>query len=178
MRHNAEEQDLIAALLKGDDNAFDQLFRQYFSALSFFAYQVTGQSQVAEDIAQETFIKLWRYRHNLAHVTQLRSYLYGIVQKACADWLSKQQKQKKYRPSQETLSQNDVERHIIRAETARELHRVMNLLSPRTRQVFTLYYLEGRSTREISQLLNLTVNTVTFYRKSALETIRKTFIPG
>jgi RNA polymerase sigma-70 factor (family 1) len=171
--------ELLAALKRGEDEAFDQLFRFYFASLSFFAFQITRRVDVAEDITQDCFLKLWRLRDTLSAVTELRAYLYSSVRNQCMEWLKKQ-RQQELKIEGMTIAEVDdsTEQHIIRAETVREIHRVVQLLPPRMREVFTLYYLEGKSTREISQLLQTSIETVRHQRKHALKFFREQFIPG
>lgn len=178
--HIFNDEQLIIAISKGNDRAFDQLFRSTFSSLALYAYSITGDTAASEDIAQESFIKLWKARHTLTEVKNLKSFLYKIAYHECMNWLTK--KQNKNVVSLDTVNEIpagiDTEKHIIIAETIGELHRVIELLSPRVKQVFRLYYIEGRSTEEISKLLHTSIKTVMNQRKSALKIIRKTFIPG
>ncbi len=165
--------------MRGEGHAFDRVFRLYFPALSFFACQLLGEREAAEDLAQEVLIKLWQRRSQLAMVQDLRSYLYVMTRNQCSDWIRSRNKQEGAAREAETdlLTEQNIEQALIRAETIRELHRVIALLPARMQQVFRLYYLEGKSTREISQLMQTSVHTVINQRKTALRLIRKTFIP-
>ncbi|MDP4265046.1 MAG: sigma-70 family RNA polymerase sigma factor [Bacteroidota bacterium] len=171
-----DDNDLLAALKKGDDKAFDQIFRIYYSSLKLFAFKLCANEQQAEDIVQECFLKLWRLRGNLANADNLKSYLYRSVKNV---FLEKHEKRSSHpKELSHDIEDDSALQIVIRCETSREIYRVLQLIPPRMREVFVLYYLEGRSTREICELLHKTVNTIDSQRKRALQLFRKQFIPG
>ena len=172
-----DDNELLAALRKGDDNAFDQIFRVYYAALCFYAFQLTGDKQLAEDIVQESFMRLWRFREKLSQVDNLKSYLYRTVHNCQISWSDKFRNEKSTVDIDYAVGQPDPGL-LVRSETIREIHRVILLLPPRMREVFKLYYLEGWSAEEISRLLNRSIHTITSQRKRALQLFREQFIPG
>jgi RNA polymerase sigma-70 factor (ECF subfamily) len=175
------DEQLLLEISKGNGDAFDQIFRVHFKSIALYLYTFLHDTATAEDIAQETFIKLWKVRATLQGVKNLKAYLYRIAHNECLTWLSK--KQNKPLASLETAGEfraidSDIHKNIIIAETIRELHKMIASLSPKVKQVFQLYYLEGRSTEEISKLLKVSIKTVMNQRKAALKAIRQRFYPG
>lgn len=69
-----------------------------------------------------------------------------------------------------------MEEAVIAAETARELYQFIDSLSPSLRQIIRLYYLEGKSNKEIAAQLNIEPDTVTRQRLRAIMALRKTKI--
>jgi len=69
-----------------------------------------------------------------------------------------------------------MEEAVIAAETARELYQFIETLSPALRQIIRLYYLEGKSNREIAQQLQIEPDTVIRQRLRAIMALRKTKI--
>jgi RNA polymerase sigma-70 factor (ECF subfamily) len=170
---------LLAALCKGDDRAFDEIFRAHYASLTFTAFQLTGDAVTAKDITQDVFVKLWEHRARLGHVKELRTYLYTMVRNACINWRLRRQNSVTGEIQEEVLPliTDTPETAMIKAEVFREVHRVIALLPPRMQQVFRLYYLEGKTPAEISRLTHASVGTVKVQRKIALRLFRSQFIP-
>lgn len=59
------DQDLVAKICEGDENAFKVLFFKYFHDLCSFATQITRSEQHGKDVVQEVFFKLWKNRKTL-----------------------------------------------------------------------------------------------------------------
>jgi RNA polymerase sigma-70 factor (family 1) len=166
---------------KGEEKAFDELFREYASALSLFAFKLIGSEKEAEDIVQDCFVSLWERRKKLDDIRSIKSYLYTSIRYRCVDFLKKN----KIKPvsAMETSEQPatdslDAESLIILAETAKELYKAIDSLPVRMQQVVRLYYLEDKSYREIGEMLHTDPETVRNQRFKAIQFIRKTIIPG
>ena len=170
-------QEFLYAFKKGEEKAFDQLFREYFAPLSLFAYQLLHNEEEAEDIVQNCFEKLWKRRKSLPHIESIKSYLYTSIRYSCINSL----KNKKNEVIQQSLLPeikdftSDVESLIVMTETIRELYAVVELLPERMREVFKLYYLEGKSYKEISEILHTEPETIRNQRFKAIQFIRKNY---
>ena len=160
----------------GDETVFNQLFRQHFRALSFFAHSIIGEELYAQDIVQECFIKVWNRRHQLKDVSELKPYLYAAVKNDCINHLRSQsvrdKKQQAYvdRESDHVVGAVDVD--MIRAESIRMLNDRIEQLPEKMREVVRLYYFEGKSSGEIGRLLKKNPDTVQHQRKTALRLLR------
>lgn len=158
---------------KGDEAAFDCLFRAYFAPLTYFAVKLVKEPFIAEDIVQDCFVRLWENRRDLGHIKAPKSYLYRMVRNACLKHLERT-KLSSGEP-EEALPDPDlvIEKSLIAAETARELYQFISSLSPALKQIIRLYYLEGMSNREIATALNIEPNSVTRQRLRAIMALRK-----
>ncbi|RYZ87236.1 MAG: RNA polymerase sigma-70 factor [Proteobacteria bacterium] len=167
----------IQAVRDGEESAFNQLFRQHFRALSFFAHSIIGQELYAQDIVQECFIKVWSRRTQLTDLVELKSYLYAAVKNDCINYLRRQavrdKKQEAYLLNSATEEATSVDPDIIRAETVQELYARIEQLPEKMREVIKLYYLEGKSSGEIGRLLQKDPDTIQHQRQSALRWLRK-----
>ncbi len=173
--------ELIKSFQRGEEEAFDKLFRDYFPVLSLFAFRLTGDEQEAEDIVQDCFVSLWSRRHALDHIDSIRSYLYTAVRYQCIRYRKKirSTNMQDAASAPEIADENlNIEALVVMAETVREIYSLIDLLPPRMQQVFRLYYLEGKSYQEIGKLLKTDPETVRNQRFKALQLIRKTIIPG
>lgn len=170
----SNDPEFISRFRAGKEDAFDRLFREYFAALSYFAYMITGDKRMAEDVVQDAFVLLWQRRTKLGHIREIRNYLYTIVRNECL----KQKKLQHYEklPAIKSDSVPAADQTIIAAEIIRELHLLINSLSPALQQVIRLYYLEGKSNQEIADQLGIEPDTVIRQRLRALLALRKTKI--
>lgn len=177
--HNSDL-DLLRSIAEGNEDAFESLFRLMFRPVTLYILTLVGDSALAEDIGQETFIKLWKSRGRLSKVENIKSYLYRIAHNEAINRMTKEKRMatEPEMPYREIPANIDIARHIILTETIEQLHNVIETLTPKVKQVFQLYYLDGRSTEEISRLLKTSVNTVMNQRKQALKVIRERFFPG
>ena len=159
---------------RGEEAAFDCLFREYFSALSYFANRIISNPDTAQDLVQDCFVQLWQRRERLSHIKAIKSYLYSSVRNQCLKHLEKQKR--KVGLNEPVRNEPSIEVAVIAAETARELYQFIDSLSPSLRQIIRLYYLEGKSNKEIAAQLNIEPDTVTRQRLRAIMALRKTKI--
>ncbi|HEX2846322.1 MAG TPA: sigma-70 family RNA polymerase sigma factor [Chitinophagaceae bacterium] len=155
---------------------FNQLFREHFRALSFFARSITGQELFAQDIVQECFIKVWKRYKQLTDSDRLKSYLYAAVKNDCISYLRKQAVRNKRREVyQEKVAVNQalsIEQEMVYIETVCELYAHIGRLPEKMREVVRLYYLEEKSAAEIGKLLQKNCDTVQHQRQTALNLLR------
>ncbi|MBL7710696.1 MAG: sigma-70 family RNA polymerase sigma factor [Chitinophagaceae bacterium] len=166
-----DDQQLLAALQRGDETAFDQLFRDYFIPLSYFAQELTGDTLAAEDIVQDCFVSLWNRRNKLPNIESFKSYLYTSVRYQCMKSIKKRKREEAV--TLETAPAPAADASLVVAETARAILSLLATLTPRLQQVIRLYYLEGKSYREIAQLLKIDPESVRKQKFRALGQLRK-----
>jgi RNA polymerase sigma-70 factor (family 1) len=172
------DEQVIDAFRRGEEQAFDQLYRRFSSRLVLFSYKILDNRQDAEDVVQECFMRLWTQRKTLASIDAVKSYLYTAVKNASLNFKRKKSTQAK---REETLKQQkkgdelNAEQLIVMSETMQQIYDRIAELPARMQEVFKLYYIEGKSYKEIGQLLNTDPETVRNQRGKALRVIRNSF---
>lgn len=175
LRLNGTQDPLFAdSFQQGEEAAFDCLYREYFAALTYFANRILADTDAAEDVVQDCFVQLWQRRDRLDHIKAIKSYLYTSVRNQCLKQLEQQKRNTAFKEPDK--SEPGIEAAVIAAETARELYQFIDSLSPSLRQIIRLYYLEGRSNKEIAQQLQIEPDSVTRQRLRAIMALRKTKI--
>ena len=81
--------ELIQRILEGDDAAFACLVRKYQKRVHALAWRKIGDFHIAEDITQETFLKVYRELATLKNPSQFSGWLYVITNRCCLAWLRK-----------------------------------------------------------------------------------------
>ena len=160
---------LIRRVLAGDETAFAELVKKYQKPVHTLAWRKIGDFHIAEDITQETFLKVYQRLHTLKDPHQFSGWLYVITANLCATWLRKKRIQTQ--PLEDTaltMTQRDAySQHIVeeRTKTAAESQRevvkqLLAKLKESERTVMTLYYLGEMTVAEISRFLGVSTSTI------------------
>ena len=150
-------------------DSFDQIYQTYFDPVYRYALSLSGNSQTAEEITQETFFKALRSLHQFQGKSSLKSWLCAIARNI---WLSEQRK-KKPQPIDEAMPLPDPsagpEEAIVRQDESLRIHRLLHRLDEPYREVFTLRTLGQLSFRDIGDLFGKSENwaCVVYHRARA-----------
>lgn len=164
-----DDVQLIRKILSGDDTAFSTLVQKYEKSVHAFAWREIGDYHFAEEIAQDTFIQVYKNLATLKNPNLFAGWLHVIAKRLCIKW---NQKRRPTFQSLEDTPMKEIEEHSYNTYTSEQhetqaienrLERVKKLLEklPESeRTVITLYYLGEMTTREISKFLGVSVNTI------------------
>jgi len=158
----ANEAQLIAQAQKGDRNAFSELVRVHAQGVLNVVYHMCGDMLIAEDAAQETFIRAWQKLPSYRPQTPLRNWLYRIAFNAGMDMI---RKNKRILPDDIsdlhlTDGQPGLETIVAEQERTRLVQNAILSLPDASRAVLVLREYEGLSYQEISSTLDIPVGTV------------------
>ena len=70
-----------------DHEAFKQLFREFFQDIAYYSSKILKDTDIAEDIAQEVFIRLWEKENHFENYLALKSYLYLSARNCCLNYI-------------------------------------------------------------------------------------------
>ena len=148
----ADDRELWERISRGDTGAFDGFYQDNVSSLSGFLRQLLGNTQAAEDVAQETFLHLWR-KPNGFHPENgsLRAYLFGIGRKRAAEW---------WRQRKPTADEQAQEKAECESETPSLVEEAFSKLGAEQRSLLWLKVVEGQSYVELAEILEIPVGTV------------------
>jgi len=148
---------------------------QHFDAIAALAYRYVPSRDLARDIAQETFIKLWEHRQQLALDTTLRAYLSRVARNRAIDTLrhdtrtaSLEQRLTGEYADASSSNVNLGEGEVERDEFHRLVHAVAATLTPRVREVLLLYFDDQLDPTEIAAVLGVAPKTVYAQLRTAL----------
>lgn len=170
------EDGLLDKIVKGDEFAFRILFNEQWSRVYSTSLRITKDSEKAEDLAQEVFIKIWQQRNRLADVVNINGYIYTVTRNLALDFLRK----KIFTPeNMDYLVDYFISDKINPQELVefKELNHLMDSamksLTGKVAEVFHLSRSQGLTHEEIAQKLGISVVTSKTYVVRALQTIRK-----
>ena len=173
------EEDSIRLLKSGDQQLFGTLYDNYARALLGMIKRRIENDTIAEDLLQETFIKIWDNRSHYDHSKgRLFTWMVAIAQNLSIDYLrSKQNKfDEKINRTEDIISEIDKTTHTATQVDHIGLNRVVTNLKEEQRKLIDLVYFEGFTQEEISKKLNLPLGTIKTRVRSALITLRKEMI--
>ena len=173
-----DELELLNLISNGNEIAFRKIFNHYSNRLYSYAFRITDNEELAEEIVMDTFMKIWCSRNELVSVNNFDSYLFTIVRNHAFNAIK--------RRAHESLIINQLSLSITEYEDCTEdtvvyndyqhiLSKAVNQLPPQQRLVYSLSRDEGLKYDEIANQLNLSKNTVKAHLKKALSTLRIVF---
>ena len=80
----------IADIIHGDEKALERFMRANYDRLFHYAYGLTKNQEVAEEIVSDAYLKMWKKRHELNRITNINSWLATIVHHDAVSWLRKE----------------------------------------------------------------------------------------
>lgn len=174
---------LIAAYRSGDDAALNALVHRYLPLVYRFAYRLTGNVQDAEDVAQATFVKAWRYLKRYRSDASFKAWLFSIARNCAFDLLRKRRditfSSFESADGDNALVDSVVDAEplpdelVARAQDADALEAILNQLPLSQRTVLLLRYQEQLTFEEISKVVGQPLNTVKSHHRRGLIAIRK-----
>ncbi|RAW00525.1 RNA polymerase sigma-70 factor [Pseudochryseolinea flava] len=162
MKEYSSEEDIVAQLRVGNDDAFKFIFDQYYRPLTIFAMKYVGDVSEAKEIVQDFYVRLWARRADLQVRFSLRMYLYQSIRNACLNYLeSSKVAQKRLKGYHVPLSTTDnALDHIVVAEQEEMLMRAIDNLPEKCREIFLLSRMQRLSNQAIADQLNISIKTV------------------
>jgi len=174
------EPEIIEKINAGDTKIFEALFREYYYNLCRFTAALIKSSSVAEDIVQEVFVKVWENRAKLSPVGSLKTYLYRASKNRALNYLKHLEIVNNWAEvSCEKIStkSSDPENEFLKKELFSSINDAVKKLPEKCRTIFILQRKEGLTYKEISEVLNISVNTVETQMGRALKKLRKIMFP-
>lgn len=170
--HN--ESEVLRRIANDDEQAFAQLFNAYSNQIGEYIQLLTGSRTATEEIVQETFLKIWLNRKTLPQIKQFDSYLFIVCRNHALNHIRKtvaeRSKQEEYVRIAETLE------HPVDVDEGKNYHglieKAVDLLPPQQQKVFMLRQ-QGLKNPEISQQMNLSLESVKKYQHLAMSFIRE-----
>ncbi len=168
-------EELWQRIQVGDKDAFSDLFKQYYESLYRIALRFVNDTQLAENVAQEIFVKIWVNRTKYKIRTNLKSFLFTAVRNQCLNEL-KQQKRTVSISTADFIKEekmNSPEEDLIILERKKAVHKAIDKLPRQCRQIYLMKKYDDLKYTEIAEILNISINTVKTQMKRAMKSLLK-----
>ncbi|AEV67321.1 RNA polymerase sigma factor [Acetivibrio clariflavus] len=169
---------LVEKALKGDDDSFRSIVEKYQGLVYAICFNITGHRQEAENLAQETFIQVYR---SLSRYEKkgLKSWIGKIATNKAIDWKRKRRMENEGKVvylediGEISTESNSIHEELIKKENARKLLELCNNLPEIYSSVLIKYYIQSKSYNEISKEDGISIKTVESRLYRAKNAIRK-----
>lgn len=154
------ELELIAQAQQGDRHAFSELVRQYRKGVVNVVFRMCGDSELAEDMAQETFIRAWQNLPKYQPRSPFRNWLYRIASNATMDVMRREKDTVDVDTHTLLDSGKGLEASVEAKDRTAIVQQAVLSLPASSRSVLVLREYEGLSYKEISDTLGIPIGTV------------------
>lgn len=169
-----DELELIVQAKQGDKRAFGELVRRHRRGVINVVYRMCGDSNLAEDAAQEAFIRAWQRLPSYRPRSPFRNWVYRIAINAARDALRRERETVDVSELALPSPDDGPETRVEHAERAEWVRRAVLALPPASREVLILREYEELSYREIADTLSIPVGTVMSRLNYARNRLRET----
>ena len=173
---NKELEIVLQKLRSGDEGFYKSVFYEYYPLLTYFANKYVNDLEVAKEIVQEFFVRLYEKRFSLNIDTSFRSYLYKSIYNSCINYLNHiAVREQHHRQIKNTTYEKSVfsEDDINMVELERKIYSEIEKLPAQCRRIFKMNRFDGFSNGEIADKLKLSKRTIETQISKALRILRK-----
>ncbi|UWX61215.1 sigma-70 family RNA polymerase sigma factor [Chryseobacterium oranimense] len=171
-KNNLDESQLILRLANGDLQAFNTIFDLYHSKMYWFVLNLVKKEANTEDIVQNVFIHLWKYRVSIDHKYSLDTILYKISKQEVVNWYRKYSKEFIFDEEIDLIDEDhskneDLENKLI------QMQHLLEKLPNRRKAILQMNKMQGKSYKEIADELDMTTSSVANQVAKGMQFLKK-----
>lgn len=156
-----------------DEQAFRELFLEFYPALCVFAMRHIKQEETARDIVQDVFFKIWKNRKSIYIDTSFRNFLVTSVRNHCIDYLRKKNVENRFMEKRVLTAINiSPEEVYTLKELENTINEALDKLPPNVREAFEMSRFKGMTYIAIADKMEVSPKTIESYISRALKTLR------
>lgn len=160
-----DDKKLFGLIAQGDQVAFTKLFHKYNRKLYPFLLKIVKSQELAEELVQNIFFKIWNRKEKLISVETPQAYLYRMASNLALDELKRIARQERLLKEPRVVEltndwDNTTEETIYFNESKRLVDDAINALPPQRQRIFRMNKIQGLNYDEIAQELGISRNTV------------------
>lgn len=166
---------LLERMAVGDASALDHLLTRYWSQMISYAGGIVQSWDLAQDVTQEAFVRLWERRELWSGGGSVQALLYRIVRNLALDTRKARarEEERMHRLGSEVTSVPTPLEVAASVEFERAFRSALDSLSTRRREVYELVRVEGLSYREVSEIMEIAPQTVANHLSAAMAFLRE-----
>lgn len=162
------DEELISRFQNGDARAFDQIIYRFKDRLIIFVYRFLGNQERAEDIVQDTFMKVYTHKHSYREIAKFSTWLYTIAGNLARTELRKMKRRKTYSLSELSYDDKEYEIPVIKDPSnslekrniGKNIQVALNELPPDFKTMIILRDIQELSYEDISRIVGVPIGTV------------------
>ena len=173
--------DLRRIQFENDESAFRRFYEQNVFRLFQFAFAFVHSRELAEEVVNDVFLKLWQKRDRLDRIENINVYLYVAIRNTAANYVKTASRRNRIDLEQVTVSHfylsPDPEQVLMTEELRKAIEGSIQQLPPKCKLIFKLVKEDGLSGQEVATVLNLSYKTVHTQLTLALRKLEQTLQP-
>lgn len=176
INQETEERELVLRLIRGDQQAFCDLYSLYKERLIYFAMKFIKSPEFAEDIFHDSFVAVWQTRQFIDPDKPFRTYIYTIVRNRLLNIIRNidmEERAKAYIAASSIDRSDDADETVHADELRDMIQKAKQHLTPRQKMIFEMSREQNMTNTEIAQRLQISIATVNDHISNALKTIRQ-----
>jgi RNA polymerase sigma-70 factor, ECF subfamily len=166
----------IELLAKRDESAFETIFKDNFKKLQSYAITIVGDENVAEEMVQNVFFKLWDRSEKINILSSIAAYLYRAVYNESCNYLKHQKVKQSFlnysKHAMSDISTEKASKKVLVTELEQRIKNALNDLPEQCRTVFQLSRFEELKYQQIADTLGVSIKTVEAQMGKALRIMR------
>lgn len=167
---------LQTAIVRDDQSAFARLYALFNKRLLAFSHSLVHSQEIAEEVVEDVFVKLWTRRSEIMKIENIAVYLYVAVKNQSLNRLSEKARSLITQPydilePQVEALQEDPHTMLVTTEMLTKMNRVIENLPTRCKMIFKLVREDGLRYKEVAEILNISVNTIDVQMAIAIKRI-------
>jgi RNA polymerase sigma-70 factor, ECF subfamily len=166
----------IELLAKRDESAFEKVFKDNFKKLQSYAITIVGDENVAEEMVQNVFFKLWDRSEKINIQSSIAAYLYRAVYNESCNYLKHQKVKQGFlnysKHAMSNISTEKASKKVLVTELEQRIKNALNDLPEQCRTVFQLSRFEELKYQQIADTLGISIKTVEAQMGKALRIMR------
>ena len=166
----------IKELALGSHDAFKRLFMNYFPKVKYFIEHLVKSEIIAEELAQDVFMKIWERRERLVTLESFNSYVYRMAKNAALNHLRHKYIEESYLEDYEGESERTIEGDLYAREMELLEKLTVGRMPKKRKAIYEMSRREGLSNDEIAIRMGISKKTVENHLNLALKEIRKTLL--
>jgi len=177
MRNTIKEEIhlLLNQVANGNHRAFREIFDKYHVKVFNYAIKFLKSEELAQEVVQEVFLKIWNQRENLSQVDNFGAYLRKVSINMTLDALKKiaaYERALVVSFSSWSEADNSTQEKLSHLDAQAYVDRLLEKLPPQQRLVYTMFYIDGLKQKEVAQSMNISLFTVKAHLRQALKNLR------
>lgn len=172
---NEDQKGVIELLKQSDQKAFNILFRLYSARVYHFSYSYLKSMEEAEEIVQDTFIKIWENRATIDPSYSFSGFIFTVAHHLILNRIRKIRNEnhcKAVLAVNSVNTQNETEEKVLHAELERVQQAALTELPPRRKMIYQMIREEGMTYKQVAEQLNISVKTVESQMTEAIKHFR------
>lgn len=183
--------DLMSGLIQGKEETYIFLFREYYVSLCAYSRRYVGRKDIAEEIVSDTFLKMWESRKTLTITTSIKSYLFQAVCNNSLNYLRKLKYENQLKAYFQEIASENIgfestapeleEQSLLMENVGQKIEEAVSRLPEQQQRAFRLKRMEGKKTREVAEIMGLSVKTIEMHLAKASLHLReylKDYLPS